>query len=217
MGLQLGYTKFCCFLCERDSRDKKNHYIKKEWPKHESLTPGQKNVVHPSLVNSDMIIIPSLHIKLGHFKNFFKALDKNGAGFYYAKENFSHVNDSKIKEGIFEGPQIKALIRDGKFEDLLSQIEKSAWKTFKSVVKNLLGNRKPSNYLEIVGELLQSYQDMGCNMSFKIHFLETHLNFFLDNLGAVSDEHEERFHQDNCALEKRYQGQRSARMLSGDC
>ena len=35
MGLQLGYTKFC-FLCEWDSRDKKNHYIKKEWPKRES-------------------------------------------------------------------------------------------------------------------------------------------------------------------------------------
>jgi len=45
MGLQLGYTKFCCFLYEWDSRDKKNHYIKKEWPKRESLTPGQKNVV----------------------------------------------------------------------------------------------------------------------------------------------------------------------------
>ena len=36
MGLQLGYTKFCCFLCKWDSRDKKNHYIKKEWPKRES-------------------------------------------------------------------------------------------------------------------------------------------------------------------------------------
>src|SRR5215510_3144092 len=30
MGLQLGCTKFCCFLCEWDSRDKKNHYIKKK-------------------------------------------------------------------------------------------------------------------------------------------------------------------------------------------
>jgi len=88
MGLQLGYTTFCCFLCEWDSRDKKNHYIKKEWPKHESRTPGQKNVTRPSLVNSDMIILPSIHIKLGLFKNFVKALDKNGAGFYYLKENF---------------------------------------------------------------------------------------------------------------------------------
>ena len=62
-GLRLLYTKFCCFLCEWDSRDKKNHYIKKEWPKRESITPGQKNVVHPSLVKSDMIILPSLHKK----------------------------------------------------------------------------------------------------------------------------------------------------------
>ena len=91
MGLQLGYSKFCCFLCEWDSRDKKNHYIKKEWPKRESLTPGQKNVVHLSPVNSDMIILLSLHIKLGLFKNFVKALDENGAGFHYLKEKFPCV------------------------------------------------------------------------------------------------------------------------------
>ena len=138
-----------------------------------------------------MIILPSLHIKLGLFKNFVKALDKNGAGFHYLKEKFPHVSDSKIKEGIFVGPQIRALIRDGNFEDLLSQNEKSTWKSFKSVVKKFffLGNRKAPTYREIVGELLQSYQDMGCNMSLKIHFLDSHLNFFPDNLGAVSEEH----------------------------
>ena len=80
MGLQLGYTKFCCFLCEWDSKDKKNHY-KKEWPKRESLTPGQKNVVHPSPVNSDMIILPSLPIKLGHFKNLLRHWIKVVLGF----------------------------------------------------------------------------------------------------------------------------------------
>jgi len=90
--------------------------------------PGQKNVVHPSLVNSDMIILPSRHMKFGLFKNFVKALDKNVVGFYYLKETFPRVSDSKIKEGIFVGPQIRALIGDGKFEDLLSQIEKSTWK-----------------------------------------------------------------------------------------
>jgi len=79
------------------------------------------------------------------------------------------------------GPQIRALIGDGKFEDLLSQIEKSAWKSFKSVMKSFLGNHKAPNYHEIVGELLQSYQDMGCNMSLKIYFLDSHLDFFPDN------------------------------------
>jgi len=100
------------------------------------------------------------------------------------------------------GPQIRALIRDGKFEDLLSQIEKSVWNSFKSVVKSFLGNCKAPNYREIVGELLQSYQDMGCNMSLKIHFLYSHLDFFPDNLGAVSDEHGEHFHQDISALKR---------------
>jgi len=115
------------------------------------------------------------------------------------------------------GPQIRALIGDGKFKDLLSHIKKSVWKSFNSVVKKFLGNHKAPNYREIVGELLQSYQDMGCNMSLKIHFLDSHLDFFPANLGAVSDEHGERFHQDISALEKRYQGQRSARMLSDYC
>ena len=87
----------------------------------------------------------------------------------------------------------------------------------KSVVKNVLGNRKDPNYREIVGELFQSYQDMGCNMSLKTHFLDSHLDFFPNKLGAVSEEHGERLHQDISALVKRYQEQRSARMLAAYC
>jgi len=29
LGMQLGYTKYCCFQCELDSRDRKNHYVNK--------------------------------------------------------------------------------------------------------------------------------------------------------------------------------------------
>jgi len=32
LGLQLGYTKFPCSLCEWDSRDKAYHYVKRIWP-----------------------------------------------------------------------------------------------------------------------------------------------------------------------------------------
>jgi hypothetical protein len=35
---------------------------------------------------------------------------------------------------------------------------------------------------------------MGCNMNLKIHFLESHVDFFPEKLGKVSDEHGERFH-----------------------
>jgi len=43
-------------------------------------------------------------------------------------------------------------------------------------------------------------------MSLKIHFLESHLDFFPENLSKVSNENSERFHQDVMATEKQYQG-----------
>ncbi|CAH1114358.1 unnamed protein product [Psylliodes chrysocephalus] len=47
---------------------------------------------------------------------------------------------------------------------------------------------------------------MGINMSLKINFLHSHLDFFPENLGEVSDEHGERFHQDLKFFEQNYQG-----------
>ena len=40
-------------------------------------------------------------------------------------------------------------------------------------------------------------------MSLKMHLLESQLDFFSENLGEVSDEHGERFHQDILVMEKR--------------
>jgi len=40
-------------------------------------------------------------------------------------------------------------------------------------------------------------------MILKTRFLESHLDFSPENLGEVSDEHSERFHQDIMATEKR--------------
>jgi hypothetical protein len=81
---------------------------------------------------------------------------------------------------------------------------------------NFLGNVKTENYKELVEDLLNAYQAMGCNMSFKIHFLHSHSNFFPPNLGPVSDGHGESFHQDICTTEKRYEGKSSRNMLT-DC
>jgi hypothetical protein len=55
---------------------------------------------------------------------------------------------------------------------------------------------------------------MGCNMTLKIHFLESHLDFFPQNLSEVSDEHGERFHQDIIVMEKRYKGKWTSSMLA---
>ena len=54
-------------------------------------------------------------------------------------------------------------------------------------------------------------------MSLKMHFLHSHLRFFPKNLGAVSDEEGERFHQDIMTMEKRYQGFWNESMMGDFC
>ncbi|GBN24640.1 hypothetical protein AVEN_141940-1 [Araneus ventricosus] len=54
---------------------------------------------------------------------------------------------------------------------------------------------------------------MGCNMSLKIHFLHSHLEFYPENLGSVSDDHGERFHPDISNMGARYQGKWNPKML----
>jgi hypothetical protein len=76
-------------------------------------------------------------------------------------------------------------------------------------MKSFLGNHKAENYHEIVSDLLTAYKAMGCNMSLKVHFLDSHLDFFPENLGTVSDEHGDRFHQDISNVKKWYQGKLS--------
>jgi hypothetical protein len=83
-------------------------------------------------------------------------------------------------------------------------VGKAAWQAFKNVTKSFLGNYKAGNCNEIVSDLSTAYKAMGCNTSLKVHFLDSHLDFFPENLGAVSDEHGERFHQDIPNMEKRY-------------
>ena len=54
-------------------------------------------------------------------------------------------------------------------------------------------------------------------MSLKIHFLHSHLGEFPGNLGEVSDEQGERFHQDIAEMERRYQGRWDPSMLGDYC
>jgi len=70
LGMQLGYTKYCCFQCEWDVRDKKNHYVNKLWFKLLSLTLRENNVASPRLVLPEKIYLPLFHTKLALMKIF---------------------------------------------------------------------------------------------------------------------------------------------------
>lgn len=217
MGLQGGYTKYMCFLCLWDSRADSEHYIRKEWPPRTTFVPGKSNVEHTPLVDPSKIILPPLHIKLGLIKSFIKNLEPDGKAYMFLREKFPRLSDAKLKEGVFVGPQIKKLINDPGFDKVLDSNEKAAWKSFKKVVHGFLGNRKDDNYVQLVEDMLKCYHKMGVRQSLKIHLLDSHLDFFPENLGDVSDEQGERFHQDMATMERRYQGRWNEGMMSDYC
>ena len=54
-------------------------------------------------------------------------------------------------------------------------------------------------------------------MCLKVHFLNAHLGYFLQNLGEMSEEHGKRFHQDIKIIETRYQGRWNVSMMVDYC
>ena len=184
-----------------NNRDKANHYIKKKWPQRNDFKMGYNNIIQNRLVEPDKILLPSLHIKLGIMKQYIKALDKEGECFKYLAVKFPKLSEAKIKEGIFNGPDIRKLMKDDSFIDKMNIKEENAWLSFKEVVKKFLGNNKDKNYRQIVANLVKNLKILGCNMSLKVHFLDSHIDSFPENVGDYSEEQGERFHQDIAEIE----------------
>lgn len=218
MGMQSGFTKYCCFLCLWDSRAVDQHYVQSNWLPRTSYQPGVFSVKQIPLVDPGNVLLPPLHIKLGLMKQFVKTLGKRKSrGFQYICEKFPKITQAKLKEGIFVGPQIREVLRDTNFKTTLDEVELRAWSAFCWICQNFLGNKRAMDYKDGIKNFLKCYSEMGCRMSLKVHFLDSHLDFFADNLGAVSDEHGERFHKDISAMEQRYQGFWNDSMLADYC
>ena len=63
IGMQSGYTKFCCF-CEWDSQAKDKYYTPRDWRMSENSVLGEQCVRTQPLVDKDKILLPPLPIKL---------------------------------------------------------------------------------------------------------------------------------------------------------
>jgi hypothetical protein len=84
LRLHKGYTSIAVFLLVGQASNKK-HYIVKDSPTREDFVPGKHNVRNAPLVNPEKVLLPPLRIKLGLLKNYVKALDKSGEGFFYLR------------------------------------------------------------------------------------------------------------------------------------
>lgn len=57
-------------------------------------------------------------------KQFVKALDKTGQCFQYLVKKFPKLSEAKLKEGVFDGPQIRTMFRDTTFVSTMKRLEK---------------------------------------------------------------------------------------------
>ena len=99
----------------------------------------------------------------------------------------------------------------------MNEVELKAWTSFVAVIENFLDNHKSENYMEVVNEMLNSFESLGCNMSIKVHYLHSHLECFPENLVDFCEEQGKRFHQDIKTLENRYQGKCDMHMMADYC
>ena len=142
-----------------------------------------------------------MHIKLELAKQFVKALKPTSRAFRHVRQMFPSISEAKVKGDIFVGPQIRKMLASEKLEEQMSDLERNAWQAVRTIVTGFLGNHQRDDYAMVVSNLIESYEKLGCRMSLKLH---SHLDFFQDNLGNVSEEHGKKFHQDIQVMEKRY-------------
>ena len=78
-GLQQGFTKYCCLICEWDGRARSLHYSRKVRPAKK--ISGSRN--HEPLAEPCKILLSSMRLKLGLMENFVEAMNQEEAAFIY--------------------------------------------------------------------------------------------------------------------------------------
>lgn len=130
----------------------------------------------------------------------------------HLKEAYNSVN---LQAGVLNEPQARKAMECSKLLQKLTEKEQKVWERFIAVVHGFLGNNKADNYKELAGALVESYCEIGCRISLKVHVLPAHLDNFKGNMGTYSKEQGEHFHQDIMKFEQRYQGYFNENMMRG--
>ena len=109
-----------------DSRAREKHWNQKEWPIRETLKAGMPNIVNDPTVSRENIIFLPLHIKLGLMKQFVKALNTDDECFQHIFSVLPGLLFEKIEASVFNGPQIRTLVRNQEFARKMNDKERTA-------------------------------------------------------------------------------------------
>lgn len=88
----------------------------------------------------------------------------------------------------------------------MNTIDWAVWRSFVQMKNNFLGDTKASSHVTPVNRMVMIFHNFECLMSISMHFLFSHMEKFPENLGTVSDDQEDKFHQEMHQMEERYQG-----------
>ena len=69
MGMQAGFTKYCCFLCPGIVELYSSITSRKTGESRSTFVPGEHSLKENPLVDMKKVLLPPLHIKLGLMKN----------------------------------------------------------------------------------------------------------------------------------------------------
>ena len=112
-------------------------------------------------------------------KNFVKEMDRKGSGFNFLQEKFPLINMEKLQTGIFDGLQIRELMKEPMLDETLREAELSTGQSLKSVVTN----HWSAEYEKEIEELQKSFCKLGARMSVKVHFRLSHTDYFQKQWG----------------------------------
>ena len=88
LGMQLGFVQYGCFVCQWRSWSKEQ-YKTVNWPLRDEIKAGHQNIINEPLITKDKTLLPPLHVKLGIYKNFLKAILLHFTGFLIFFLNYS--------------------------------------------------------------------------------------------------------------------------------
>ncbi|KMQ84942.1 hypothetical protein RF55_16839 [Lasius niger] len=71
--------------------------------------------------------------------------------------------------------------------------------------------------MQSVSEMVENFRKLGYLMNLKLHFLDSHIDYFPENLGDYSEVQGKRFHQDIKKMERRYQDRWDVNMMADFC
>ena len=109
------------------------------------------------------------------------------------------------------GPDIRKLLCDPLIPQSMNETEKETWELFANVVYNFLIN----SLQEYRGMCINCLWSQGCNMSLKVDFLYSHLDYLQETPETYSEE--------QCSIRisrtigKRYQGLFGVHMMADYC